>query len=117
MRDYLPGFARLVPPGYALEQTLAELGGGWIEPVPIPHDCRDGFLHAYWRRPRAYLDPRVRAGHLGLPACSSRTRWTAAVAALAADLDSGEWARRNGGAARADELDLGYRLVVADLAT
>lgn len=53
VRDYLPGFARLVPPGYALENALAQLGGGWIEPVPIPHDCRDGFLHAYWRRPQA----------------------------------------------------------------
>ena len=22
----------------------------------------DGFLYAYWRRPHAYLDPRIRAG-------------------------------------------------------
>ena len=29
--------------------------------MPIPHDCRDGFLMAYWRRPEAYLDPAVRA--------------------------------------------------------
>ena len=58
VRDYLRGFERLVPPGYAIEQTLERLGGGRIEPVPVPHDCRDGFLHAYWRRPRAYLDPR-----------------------------------------------------------
>jgi SAM-dependent methyltransferase len=38
------------------------LGGGRIEVVPIPHDCADGFFHAYWRRPEAYLDPEVRAG-------------------------------------------------------
>jgi hypothetical protein len=28
--------------------------------VPIPADCRDGFLGAYWKRPSAYLDPAVR---------------------------------------------------------
>ena len=28
-----------------------------VEPVPIPRDCRDGFLRAYWQRPEAYLDP------------------------------------------------------------
>jgi hypothetical protein len=30
--------------------------------VPIACDCEDGFLAAYWRRPRAYLDVEVRAG-------------------------------------------------------
>ena len=29
--------------------------------LPIPHDCSDGVLGAYWRRPEAYLDPGVRA--------------------------------------------------------
>ncbi len=28
----------------------------------IPGDCADGFYHAYWRRPAAYLDERVRRG-------------------------------------------------------
>jgi ubiquinone/menaquinone biosynthesis C-methylase UbiE len=26
-----------------------------IRPVLVPHDCTDGFLGAYWRRPAAYL--------------------------------------------------------------
>jgi SAM-dependent methyltransferase len=116
MRDYLHGFERLVPPGYAMEQTLERLGGGRVEPVPIPHDCRDGFLHAYWRRPRAYLDPEVRAGisvfHL-LPAAEV----AGAIERLRADLDSGEWERRNAGLLGLEELDLGYRLVVTEVAT
>jgi SAM-dependent methyltransferase len=116
VRDYLPAFARLVPPGATLEQTTAALGGGRLEPVPIPHDCRDGFLHAYWRRPRAYLDARVRAGisvfHLLQPA-----EVDPGLARLEADLDSGEWERRNGDLLELDELDLGYRLVVTELAT
>jgi SAM-dependent methyltransferase len=116
VRDYLPGFARLVPPGYALDQTLAALGGGRIEPVPIPHDCRDGFLHAYWRRPRAYLDPRVRAG-ISVFHQLERDEVDDALKRLAADLDSGEWERRNGALLELEELDLGYRLVVADATT
>ena len=35
---------------------------------------------------------------------------------LAADLDSGEWERRNGHLLELDELDLGYRLVIGDTA-
>ncbi|MEA2363561.1 MAG: hypothetical protein QOD71_2706 [Thermoleophilaceae bacterium] len=116
VRDYLPGFARLVPPGYALEQTLAALGGGRIEPVPIPCDCRDGFMHAYWRRPRAYLDPRVRAG-ISVFRLLDPDEVKEATERLAADLDSGQWERRNGALLELEELDLGYRLLVAELAT
>ena len=31
-------------------------------PVPIPHDCVDGLLGAYWRRPEAYLNAEIRSG-------------------------------------------------------
>jgi SAM-dependent methyltransferase len=116
VRDYLPGFARLVPPGSTLDQTLERLGGGRIEPVPIPHDCRDGFLHAYWRRPRAYLDPQVRAG-ISVFRLLPPDEVADAVERLAADLDSGEWERRNGALLELEELDLGYRLVVTELTT
>ena len=36
------------------------LGPLEARPLPIPHDCLDGFPGAYWRRPQAYLDPAVR---------------------------------------------------------
>jgi SAM-dependent methyltransferase len=112
VRDYFPGFARFSPPGYALEQTLERLGGGRIEPVPIPHDCHDGFFHAYWQRPEAYLEPQVRAG------ISAFSRLEPGevedgVARLEADLASGAWHRRNWSLLELEELDLGYRLVVA----
>ena len=116
VRDYLPGFARMVPRDYSLEQMLTGLGGGRIEPVPIPHDCRDGFLHAYWRRPRAYLDPRVRAG-ISVFQLLEPGEVEAAVERLAADLDSGEWERRNGWLLELEELDLGYRLLVTEATT
>jgi len=77
--------------------------------VPIPHDCTDGFLCAFWRRPQAYLDPVVRDGistlaQLGPPV-------DRALAALRADLDSGAWARRNAGLLELPEADFGYRLL------
>ena len=116
VRDYLPGFGRLVPEGYTLDSMLATLGGGRIEPVPIPHDCQDGFMHAYWRRPRAYLDPRVRDG-ISVFRLLDPAEVRDAVDRLAADLDSGEWERRNGALLELDELDLGYRIVVTELTT
>jgi SAM-dependent methyltransferase len=116
VRDYLRGFASLVPVDYTLADAVAALGGGRVEPVPIPHDCRDGFLHAYWRRPRAYLDPRVRSGISAFALMDGREVETA-IAKLAADLDSGEWERRNAELLELDELDLGYRLVVVELTT
>lgn len=112
VRHYFPGFQRLCPPGYALERTLARLGGGRIEPVPVPHDCVDGFFHAYWRRPHAYLDPEVRAG-ISVFSLLAAAEVDEGVRRLRADLESGEWHRRHGGLEGLDELDLGYRLVVA----
>ena len=113
LRDYLE-------PDWDGAMTMTEiaghLGAQRVEPVPIPHDCQDGFFSAYWRRPHAYLDPQVRAGisvfHL-LPAAEV----AGAMERLRADLDSGEWERRNAGLLRLEELDLGYRLVVTEVAT
>jgi SAM-dependent methyltransferase len=117
VRDYLPTFARLVPDGYTIHQILDRLGGrGRIEPVPIPHACHDGFLHAYWRRPEAYLDPRVRAGISVFAKLDSAAVETA-MARLQGDLESGTWHRRHGELLELEELDLGYRLVVAEAGT
>jgi SAM-dependent methyltransferase len=111
--EYFPCFEDLIPAGYELGMTLERLGGGRIEPVPIPHDCLDGFYHAYWRRPEAYLDPRVRAGisvfALMDPACRDE-----GLARLASDLDSGAWHRRHADLLELEELDGGYRLIVAN---
>jgi hypothetical protein len=44
-----------------LLQIGRELGAMTVCNVPVPHDCSDGFLGAYWRRPEAYLSDGVRA--------------------------------------------------------
>jgi SAM-dependent methyltransferase len=82
-------------------------------PLPIPHDCTDGFLGAYWRTPSAYLDERVRAAMSGF-ALVSEEELAWGLRRLASDLGSGVWAARNGWLLGLDAADLGYRLLVAD---
>ena len=86
------------------------LGRVRIAPLLVPHDCSDGFLYAYWRRPRAYLDPRIRAG--------SSSFWAIGDAGpglrrLADDLETGTWERRHAELLALEEYDAGYRLVTA----
>ena len=81
-------------------------------PVPIPHDCVDGFLGAWWRRPAAYLEPEVRAA---ISSFGKVRRVGEGVARLRADLASGAWWERWGNLMAHDSLDLAYRLVVAEV--
>jgi SAM-dependent methyltransferase len=113
VRDYFPCFEELIPDSYRLSRAVERLGGGRVEVVPIPHDCLDGFYHAYWRRPVSYLDPVVRAG-ISAFALMNQDCVEAGLARLARDLESGRWERRNADLLELDELDCGYRLVVHD---
>jgi SAM-dependent methyltransferase len=109
--DYLPALTALddaAMPPLALYREV--LGPVEIAPVPVPHDCIDGFLCAYWRRPTAYLDPRLRAAMSSFHLIGNVT---AAMAKLEADLAGGAWEARHGDLLGMEELDLGYRLVVA----
>ena len=81
--------------------------------MPIPHDCRDGFLMAYWRRPEAYLDPVVRPTSPSSRCCRA-AEVDAMVAALRADLESGAWAAATRRCWSSEELDFGYRVLVAE---
>jgi SAM-dependent methyltransferase len=109
--DYLPAMLvadrRRFPDLDGLRDVLGDLS---VQRVPIPHDCTDGFLGAYWRRPEAYLDPSIRRGISSF----AREDFAEGIARLAADLDSGAWARKHECLLRRTELDIGYRLVVAE---
>jgi len=97
----------------SIEMIAAALGGRVeVAPLPIPRECADGFLGAFWGRPEAYLDPAVHAGMSSL-ATADPESMAAGLARLAADLDSGAWDARYGRLRALDELDLGYRLVTA----
>jgi hypothetical protein len=80
--------------------------------VPIPWDCADGFFHAYWRRPAAYLQPAVRRA-VSVWARVGALAEQQAVSALRADLDSGRWAARNHAITGLETADLGARILVA----
>lgn len=115
--QYLPSFAHAMEDSFAAVREA--LGAEREVAVPIPHDCRDGFLMAYWRRPHAYLDPVVRA-NISVFSLLPVAEVEATVRALDADLRSGAWERRsgawerrNGALLHADALDLGYRILVA----
>ena len=108
-RDYLPEFRALALPVSLAERAVAI--GASMAPVPIPWDCVDGFFHAFWRRPEAYLEEAVRRGssvwaRVG-PAVEARV-----VAELSRDLASGAWRARNAELPELGELDCGYRLLV-----
>jgi ubiquinone/menaquinone biosynthesis C-methylase UbiE len=61
-RDYLPALNELdrktMPP---LGELAGELGEFHATSVLVPHDCTDGFLGAFWRRPHIYLNPSARS--------------------------------------------------------
>ncbi len=59
-----------------------------MEPVPVPHDCLDGFAAAIWRRPAAYLDPRIRRG-ISMLTLAEPAALAAGLRALESDIDSG----------------------------
>jgi SAM-dependent methyltransferase len=109
-RDYLPEAADLLVGRPALTD-LAHAIGARVEPVPVPWDCVDGFFEAYWRRPEAYLDDRVRSG-VSVWARVGPEAEQRAVRSLRADLDSGRWAERNRDLVALDEADLGLRLLI-----
>ena len=81
-----------------------------VRPLPIPHDCEDGFLGAYWRRPELYLDDPVRNGISSFHQIKG-IAW--GVEKLREDLDSGAWKRDNADLLQRADLDLGYRIVVS----
>ena len=96
-----------------MERVVEGLGGARVEPVPIPADCRDGFLCAYWRRPEAYLEPDVRAGISSLAALDD-DELAPGLERLREDIESGAWARQHADLLARDEWDWGYRLFVAE---
>jgi SAM-dependent methyltransferase len=116
LRDYLPKLGQLDCQRFPAidEQCMATGEDVRIDPVPIPHDCQDGFLGAYWRRPTAYLDEQIRA-HISTFHLPGADALLDGLEDLAEDLRSGRWEARNQGLLERKELDLGYRLIVTEL--
>lgn len=113
LSDYVPAMnAQDHSWAATIEGVTGPLGTNRVEVLPVPHDCIDGFMAAYWRRPERYLDPAVRASISGL-ALLAPADIDPGMARLAKDLESGAWHERYGHLLELDELDAGYRIVVA----
>jgi len=109
-RDYLPEVADFLAGRPSLTE-MARAIGARMEPVLVPWDCADGFFEAYWRRPEAYLDDRVRRG-VSVWARVGPEAEQRAVRTLRDDLVSGRWAERNRDLVALDAAELGLRLLV-----
>lgn len=111
-REYVPAIADLdrkwMP---KIADVAAELGPCTVTPVPVPHDCTDGFLGAYWRRPEAYLDTNLRSSMSSFALVDA----TSGLTKLAKDLASGAWAKANADLLTQDARDIGYRLLTWEL--
>lgn len=110
IQQYFPEIVELDRSAFpSLCEIETAIGPATVHAVPVPADCCDGFLGAYWQRPERYLDSRVR------DAISVFTKFdsTAGIARLRRDLDDGTWFTRHGALQDLQELDVGYRLVVA----
>lgn len=112
--DYFPGLAGYPISRYPRLGEFDVLDRVAVEPVPLPGDCTDGFTAAYWRRPEAYLDEAVRA-NMSTFALLDQRLVAAGVARLRRDLADHSWHRRYGALLSLRRLDVGYRLVVAEI--
>jgi SAM-dependent methyltransferase len=115
IRDYVPETLATHAAGFPSIQRLIELlPQATVHALPVPRDCTDGFMAAFWGRPEAYLDPALRAAtspwHQLPPEVLTR-----ALGELESDLASGRWDRRYGHLRHQNELDVGLRVVAAAL--
>jgi len=115
-RDYLPELEAHVAGQSTVDDVMGALDVCDVRVLPVPRECADGFLGANWARPEAYLDPTTRGAMSGL-ALLDEDVVDRAMANLAEDLADGTWHERNAELLELDELDAGFRLVVAGTPT
>lgn len=114
LADYVPEVISIDSRCFPAVDFVAESLGGTvsIEPVPIPSDCSDGFVEAYWARPEAFLDDGIRAAQATWKSLPSGVE-SRAIGNLAADLASGAWDERHGHLRRQPSYDAGLVMVVS----
>ncbi len=114
LADYLPEAVADDRKRFPSIATACEiLGHARVDPIPIPHDCTDGFLEAHYGRPEAYLDPTLRSAQSVWPRLPSGVE-ERAIAALRSDLESGAWDARHGHLRAQPEYEGGLRLIISD---
>jgi SAM-dependent methyltransferase len=112
VEEYVPAIRDLMDQEPSLELVVEALDAHTVKTIPIPADCVDGFIMAFWRRPEAYLDPEVQAATSGFARLGAADR-DPGLDRLRRDLADGSWHRRHAELLDLDEFDVGLRLVIA----
>jgi SAM-dependent methyltransferase len=111
--EYAPEIADdLVQTLPSVPRIAARLGGAEVRPIPVPADCSDVFLMAFWNRPELVLDPAARAATSGFAQLPSAVE-ERIVSQLATDLADGTWDKRHGHLRRLSAFGSGLRLIRA----
>jgi SAM-dependent methyltransferase len=110
--DYFPEIEHIDKDLFPSVRQLSKvLGNIDVKKVPIPADCTDGFMCAYWSRPECYLNLKIRSA---ISTFSRIKGVEKGVKKLSRDLENGEWDRKYGYLQDLPEFDFGYRLVVSN---
>jgi SAM-dependent methyltransferase len=113
--DYFPEMLGLRrASGASTGDLLKMLPAATSSPLLVPHDCEDHFFAALWARPELLFDEDVVRPMWAWQSISAEAR-RAGRERLAADLESGAWEERHGHLRDERELDVGLRLIVAEL--
>ena len=88
-----------------IDAISQELVSPEVSVLPIPHDCIDGFLGAYWRRPARYLEVETRSA---ISAFAGLQGLSEGLALLESDLQNGTWDSMFGSLLSRTEFDAGY---------
>ena len=110
-RDYFPEIYEMdkaIFPG--LEEFDEHFDEVKISTLMIPGDCQDGLLAAFWKRPKAYLDSKVRQSTSPFAKLKNLAK---NLQKLEDDLASGAWAKNNHAILNSSSLDVGYRIISA----
>lgn len=111
--DYAPEIIEVESRRFPAIGTLRTLLGGSVavQEIPVPKDCTDGFVEAFYARPERLLDPAVTRSQSAWSFVGDevRRRFTRT---LGEDLRSGAWDRKHGHWRDVSEFVGSLRLVV-----
>jgi SAM-dependent methyltransferase len=113
MKDYAPEIAEIERQRYGTIDSITTALGGTPEvmSIDVPRDCTDGFQVAFYARPEAFLDPRVRRSQSAwsflAPGVEERI-----VEAIDEDITSGRWDLKYGHLRQQPAIQCKLRLIV-----
>ena len=110
VRDYFPELVRQWENVPSVDDVANLVRAKSVRTMPVPFDCVDGFLPAFWRRPHAYLDHEIRRRMSGLQLLDEGVL-ERGLRELRNDLQSGRWMERHAALMDQTELDVGWRLI------